>query len=117
MLISDWRSDVCSSDLLAGLAARRAARLLDGAGSERGGGGEAPARPRARASGGRADRAGEPDREPAVPARYCRLQAAPEEGDGAAGGAARLRRGPAAGAEDRKSGLWGKRGAVRVELG
>src|SRR4249920_1499792 len=70
--------------------------MLDGAHSERDRGGHAAAGAGTRTAGQRADPAGEPHREPAVPAWDRRLQAASEEGGGTAGRPAQLRRRPVA---------------------
>jgi hypothetical protein len=62
----------------------------------RGRGGPVPAGAGTRAAGERAGRAGEPHRQPAVPARRGRVQATPQESGGEAGEAARSRRRQAA---------------------
>src|SRR5271169_1254217 len=71
-----------------GLAARGAAGLRDGSGSQRGGRGCAPAGARAPQADARAGVDREPDPEPAVAARDLWLSSASEEGEGEAGGLA-----------------------------
>src|SRR5271163_4919910 len=71
-----------------GLAARGAAGLRDGSGSQRGGRGFAPAGARTPQADARAGVDREPDPEPAVAARDLWLSSASEEGEGEAGGLA-----------------------------
>src|SRR3546814_19030302 len=104
MRISDWSSDVCSSDL-----PRRRACAAPRPGSPPAGGCGARCAPGRR---GRGRRRTSPPSPPAAPAR-CRCWRSPSRGGCAARGSAGSggRRG------DRESVVQGKRGAVRVDLG
>src|SRR3546814_15873631 len=96
MRISDWSSDVCSSDLLPWLAARRAWALHDGAGADAVGGGRAAAEPGAFEPDRRADTDHQPLEVDAGPLRgACLQREAAGCGRSARGGSHAGRRGAA----------------------
>src|SRR3546814_16637415 len=108
MRISDWSSDVCSSDLQASAAAPETAQAFGRRGSRRGAGGGARAAPRSWARGGDARQCGAGDRhvacECAAPFRIGGRAAIGADGiDGAR--------------SDRKSVVSGKRVSGRVDRG